>query len=521
MEVIKHMFRDLRRVNNKKALVAAVFGIAVVAALGLGFATRGGAGASSIRDTGHNPIINTGSIGCLTAAECVADMKKNNPSDLKDIYANFGLAPSDYANFEKNARLGITTRDGKIIVDGQVVATNAWSTGRDKFGKDTRIAYQIKGKTYYKSLTKNSFAAGVNSIDTLVLFNADGTVKTAVMTACGNPTWGTNEVPKYSCDKLNKAVVPNKKNTWAFSTNATALNNAKIVQVEYDFGDGTKQIVKNPKEVVQHTYAMPKVTTTYTAKVRVLIQLPGNNKKIVEGINCKTAFKIEVPPPKPTPSYACTNLGYTKLDDKNQKFGFSVKISYANGPVPLSADFIADGVKTAGVTTKDAQGNFYKEYTFTDTADHKVSAVVHFTLDSKDVVTTEKCEATVNSQKTPMCEIPGKENFPPNAPECQEECKPGIPKGDDRCNPTPPEECKPGVPVGDARCEDVPPVTPPEECKPGIPVGSADCEEQVGKTPPAEEMPNTGAGSIAGLFAGTSVLGAASHRLYKRFSRKG
>jgi len=48
--------------------------------------------------------------------------------------------------------------------------------------------------------------------------------------------------------------------------------------------------------------------------------------------------------------------------------------------------------------------------------------------------------------------------------ECKpNECKPGIPVGDARCNPT--QECLPGIPVGDKRCETVPelPKTGPTE----------------------------------------------------------
>lgn len=41
------------------------------------------------------------------------------------------------------------------------------------------------------------------------------------------------------------------------------------------------------------------------------------------------------------------------------------------------------------------------------------------------------------------------------------------------------------------------------ECKPNIPVGSKECEV----------MPKTGAGSVAGLFAGVAAAGAAAHRL--------
>jgi uncharacterized repeat protein (TIGR01451 family) len=50
-------------------------------------------------------------------------------------------------------------------------------------------------------------------------------------------------------------------------------------------------------------------------------------------------------------------------------------------------------------------------------------------------------------------------NRPKKPPVTPEECLPGIPVGDERCNPKP-EECLPGIPVGDTRCEPVIPEVP-------------------------------------------------------------
>ncbi len=47
-------------------------------------------------------------------------------------------------------------------------------------------------------------------------------------------------------------------------------------------------------------------------------------------------------------------------------------------------------------------------------------------------------------------------------------------------------------------------VTPTPECKPNIPVGDVRCQE----------LPKTGAGGVAGLFAGISAAGAVAHRMF-------
>ncbi len=79
------------------------------------------------------------------------------------------------------------------------------------------------------------------------------------------------------------------------------------------------------------------------------------------------------------------------------------------------------------------------------------------------------------------------------------------PVGDEACQP-PVEECKPGVPVGDEKCN--------EECKPGVPMGSEKCNECVPseknnycKPVMPKELPHTGMtdGLVALLGAGSLI----------------
>jgi hypothetical protein len=72
-----------------------------------------------------------------------------------------------------------------------------------------------------------------------------------------------------------------------------------------------------------------------------------------------------------------------------------------------------------------------------------------------------------------MCPIPGKENFPVGSPECVENC--------------------------------------PLPGKTHLPKNSPDCGEVL---PAVTELPKTGMGSVAGIFAGTSAIGAIAHRVY-------
>jgi hypothetical protein len=87
-----------------------------------------------------------------------------------------------------------------------------------------------------------------------------------------------------------------------------------------------------------------------------------------------------------------------------------------------------------------------------------------------------------------MCTVPGKEQYPVGAPQCKEE----------------PKECKPGVPVGSPLCQEYKCPIPGKENLP---------KEQCNEVLPAE-LPKTGMGGIAGIFVGTSALGAVAHRIF-------
>jgi hypothetical protein len=173
------------------------------------------------------------------------------------------------------------------------------------------------------------------------------------------------------------------------------------------------------------------------------------------------------------------------LNEEKTKFRFTVKTSAGNGATLKDADFTVDGSSTVtGVTTKDAEGNIYKEYDFArDGKEHKVVVKVNFNL--ADGVQSKTCEAKIVTGETPMCPIPGKEQYPVGAPECAEGC---------------PVPGKTHLPKNSPECVE-------EKCphNPELPKDSPEC------VPPAE-LPETGMGSVLGIFAGTSAIGAVAHR---------
>lgn len=439
-------------VTKKNFLVAGVFVLALAGAISLGNATKQGASAATARDCSVNSVdykdLN-GGCGAADSNELAADIRANDPGDLQSTYNYFGLSSNEYDRFASTARQGVAKANGDVIVDGQVVMTDAWSIGRTGFPYSS--ALPIGGTTFYKS-AHTSVLQGKDH-DVMVMFDENGTVEFAALNACGNATDGNKVKSTAACKQLNMTPVQGKANTYSFTSDVAVTGNAKVTKVVYTFSDGTKVEKTNPSEAVEHTFK-----ASGSAKVEVHVALPGGKTKVIDGANCVKQITVKIP------YYACTQLMATALNDKKTQFRFTVKTSQGDGATLKDADFTLDGsATTSGVTTKDAQGNIYKDYTFAeDGKSHKIVVKVNFNLEGG--IVSKTCEANVTSTKAPVCEVPGKEMYPPNAPECVDECVPGVPKGDVRC------------------------------------------------TPPVE-LPKTGMGNVLGLFAGTSAFGAVAHRV--------
>jgi len=440
---ITNIFRRVRKISPKQLVIASAFVVALAGAVGLGHATKQ---TSYAADCTPNAILHCGTPN----ANNFIDRVSRNEQNTQAAYNQFGLQLSEYQRFRSEAKQGVAYRDGTIKVNGVTVATNAWSIGRSK------KAHSWNWNGYWAD-----YATNVNRSDipVMVLFNDKGEMDFAVMYDCGNPTTGKIVRNNYDCKSLTKTPVQGEKDTYTFTVDAPHSGNVSIAKVVYNYGDGTTE-TRNNLTAVKHKFTKP---GNFTVTVSVTFNLPGGKQQTVTS-HCKTQVTV-VPP-----YFACLQLTPRALNDKKTQFRFTVKTSQGNGATLKDVDFTLDGANTTtGVTTKDEQGNIYKEYTFAeDGKSHKIVAKVNFNVAGG--VQSKTCEATVTSTKAPEC--PG---------------KPGVPPESEECNP--PQECKPGVPLGSPEC------TPP----------------QVLTT--STELPNTGMGNILGIFAGTSVAGAAAHRV--------
>jgi len=360
------------------------------------------AGASYIQDCKTNSIMRC---GAGSASEFIAKTKANAPGDLPTVYAGFGLATNEQSRFVSTSKAGTLYKSGgRIVVDGQTVATNAWSIGREK--KSYSWSKTISGKTYYASYTKDVMLN--DSLPVMVMFNNKGVMEFAVMNACGNPTTGALVTPSFSCDLLQKTAVAGQKDTYSFTTKASAANNAKVVKLVYKFGDGATATTTSTSQVVQHTYSKP---GSYTTTVMVFVSLPGNQTVTVTSVKCSTVIVVAQPL---VPFQACVSLTGVLLNKEQRNYQFTVMTEQGNGSTLKNATFVfGDGVTAANLAPSNAK-TVTTTHAYAKEGKYDITATVNFSTATGEKSVT--CTTAVDTGKTPVCVF--NSSLPPESPLC-------------------------------------------------------------------------------------------------------
>jgi hypothetical protein len=335
-------------------------------------------------DCDQNAIIYCGT---GSASQFIAQVRKNDSKnghhDLQTVYAHYGLESTDYDKFVSYSRPGTAYKDGRIVVDGKVVATDAESIGR--LSKSYSHPKVIGGVTYYESRAQDVFKS--DSIPVMAMFNSKGVLQFAVLTSCGNPIIGPRVTPTYSCNLLRHAPLAGHPNTYTFNTSAAAGNNASIAKLVYDFGDGSPtKTTTDINTSVAHTYTR---AGTFTAKVTVYVNLPGNQQVAVSSGDCTWQVKVVLP------YYQCLQLAGTIDRNNKYKYNFTAKAKYGNGASFSYADFnfgdghSASGVKPQGVSVSAS-------HTYAKGGTYDVTARLYFDANGKKVSAgTCKTQVTV------------------------------------------------------------------------------------------------------------------------------
>jgi hypothetical protein len=371
-------------------------------------------------------------------------------SDHKAIYDNFGLVPAEYGKFARTAKQGTLHENGNITVDGVVVGRSTMNVGR-VHDSNFNQRVSVNGHDYWGGSFGSTYHA--NTADVMVMFNDKGVMQFAVISSCGNPQRITPNKPIYSCDRLQKTKVDGTKNTYRFTTRASASQGAQVVKVVYDFGDGETKTATDLSQPVQHTFKKDS-----KVRVTVYVRVPGGNVVTTTGADCITEIKFQ-PPETPTPTAYCSTLQATLLDQATRNYKFVVTAQFSSGVAFTSADFnFGDGVIMRGLVPNGKTATVRHAYGKVGT--YTAVATLHFTT-SNGQKGTSNCEATITPTTV--------------------ECKPGIPQGSPECEERRKQDC-----VSEGK--------------------GSECE-----------LTNTGPGAvIAALFGGVSTVAGAGHYFFRR-----
>jgi hypothetical protein len=180
------------------------------------------------------------------------------------------------------------------------------------------------------------------------------------------------------------------------------------------------------QHVTSNVYARKTTTSFANASAPVLVNFQNGKMAFAVMTDCGNAVKgtpkTPEQPPKPpvvTPIMSCDLLTATKNGDYD--YNFVAKASAENATITNYAFDFGDG-QTQNVPTAAKSAN----------ASHKYAKAGTFTASVKVTFTANGKTSTLTAAK---CATPVKPTQPPTKPE---ECKPGIPVGDERCNEKPP-----------------------------------------------------------------------------------
>lgn len=384
--------------NKLKLMVG---GLIISAAALVGIGTFNAATQVSAADCSANAVIKCG-VANGDNRSLRAKYNSDATPGTKAIYSWFGYSSDVVNNYV--SKVGYVTKSGNVVVDGKVVATDAFSAGRQYISGSTKRS--AGGYTFYTRDTQNSFLS--NTISAIVWFSPNGQFRGAALYDCGNPVGATPvpvpPAPVAKCDSLTAAKV--SRDEYKFTTAATAQNGAKITGYGYNFGDGT--VNNNAGATVTHKYAK---AGTYKTTVYVRFTVNG----AAQTKTCETTVTVAQEVQKPTPVYICDSLTATKISRNEYKFTTATTAKDGATLKSVAYDF-GDGKTGTGTTVN---------HTYAAPGTYTVVATPTFTVDGKDVTApSNACKATITIEKE-NCTVPGKEHLPVDSPECKED-KPAV-----------------------------------------------------------------------------------------------
>lgn len=490
---------------------------------GIGASVHSTADATCYGDANANAVIYC---GAPTMSDLTTDYS-GNVQGVKQVYSSspFNMDESTFKDFESHYVMGEVYSNGNVEVGNTVVATNAWTAGRDSLDNNSTCDDQYKNSAgVYVRHPSCSF---VSSPLEAFVYMPNNQFEFAVLLACGNPVIGTPvktttpppapKVPNYTITKsvsyqgkgwVHEVTAPvngvvqykiDVKSTGTAPVTHVYVNDAISANIQYV--PGTLKINGNPvgdastkdffSKGLQIAGLNPGDSTeiTFNAKVGVLYTTqnckpgPFINNAFVNATSLPQKGANALVDEKCTPpaeTLVCTDLtfGATGPADSegNVPYRFIGSATPTNAKIK-SYTFVLKDSSGNTIYTKTTKGGGTKtpfSYTLAPgqyDASLTVSGVGNDGKAFTDI-TSDACAQHITVSSTPVCTAPNGSTYPEGSAQCSPSTTCTSPSGQT------------------------------------YPVGSSECQTTTTGT---TSLVNTGPGNVIAVFAGASGLGALGH----------
>ena len=143
------------------------------------------------RDCNDNSILYC---GAMSVGEL--QQKYNASGNAQQVYHYYGIDSADMGRLQNTAKAGKVYKNGNVVVNGQVVATDSFSAGWQPQPTSAQATYN--GVTFYNTANAGVFLS--DSIDAYVVMD-NGVFAFAILSSCGNPVGGKAGTHEYKLDK--------------------------------------------------------------------------------------------------------------------------------------------------------------------------------------------------------------------------------------------------------------------------------------------------------------------------------
>lgn len=236
----------MRYAMTNKTVVLAAFVLSVAGTAGVGlYKINQQSAMAMVQDCSTNSIVRC---GVANYAQLTQKYDANEHGDLRAIYDHYWIQRVPAAGDQ--VIQGWAKNDGTVVANGRVVATNAASIGREPMSGSHPIS--IAGRTYHQTthVGGQAFKPGTTQLETMIVLDANGNFKYAVINGCGNPIYATPVPPPTPpqpkdiqvCEIATGKIVTIKEDQFNESKYSKNLDDCKPKQIQVcDLA--TKQIV--------------------------------------------------------------------------------------------------------------------------------------------------------------------------------------------------------------------------------------------------------------------------------------